>query len=131
MENGLLIQILFVTGIIAYGVWSAARKGQKRGDRSPHRTPGGENFPFPAMDAIPNPPQERTPMARIEDQDRLSYLITKEPGTHEGIASTVLVEETGEREEPVQDRAEKQPVTTDLRTMIISSELLKPKYEEY
>lgn len=137
MESGLVIQFLIVAVVIAYGVWSAMQKGKKGEDKVPHRMPGGENFPFPVSD---NPSaREKTvhqiaEEERFEDVERLSYRNSVQTDfTDRGAVASVTFAEDDmvEEQELPLETVGKQPVVTDLRTIIISSELLKPKYEEY
>lgn len=137
MENGLVIQLLILAGIIAYGVWSARQKGKRGEDKVPHRMPGGENFPFPVSDNEP-PMQEETLLFEEEkrsvDEGHFQYKNAVQTDfTDGGAVATVTFEEDDmiEEQELSPEVVEKQPVVTDLRTIIISSELLKPKYEEY
>lgn len=137
MESGLVIQLLILVGIIAYGVRSARQKGKRGEDKVPHRMAGGENFPFPVSD---NPTVREESVhqiaeeERFEDVERISYRNAVQTDfTDGGAVASVTFEEDDmieERELPL-ETVEKQPVVTDLRTIIISSELLKPKYEEY
>lgn len=137
MESGLVIQFLIVVGVIAYGVWSAMQKGKRGEDKVPHRMPGGENFPFPVSDN-PSVREETVHQiaeeGRFEDVERLSYrnAVQTDFADRGAVASVTFAEDdiVEEQELPL-ETVEKQPVVRDLRTIIISSELLKPKYEEY
>lgn len=137
MESGLVIQFLIVMGVIAYGVWSAMQKGKRGEDKVPHRMPGGENFPFPVSDN-PSVREESVHQIaeeeRFEDVERISYRNAVQTDFTDGgaVASVTFAEDdmVEEQELPL-EIVEKQPVVRDLRTIIISSELLKPKYEEY
>lgn len=139
MESGLIIQLLVVAGILAYGVRSASQKSKKDADKSLHRMPGGENFPFPVSE--PGFPLRRESADLTDgeelsvDEGRLQYRNAVQTDLTDGgaVASVTFEEEdrVEEQELPQQAVAETPFVVTDLRTMIISSELLKPKYEEY
>lgn len=137
MESGLVIQFLIVVGVIAYGVWSTMQKSKRGEDKVPHRMPGGENFPFPMSDN-PSVREESVHQIaeeeRFEDVERISYRNAVQTDFTDGgaVASVTFAEnDLIEEQELPLESVGKQPVVTDLRTIIISSELLKPKYEEY
>ena len=137
MESGLVIQLLIVAGIIAYGMRSAMRKGKQRGERSPHRMPAGENFPFPAPDYDRVP--EREVVTITEQWDAGEEAGGRRRGAHNDMNDQVAgapIPASGEEIPENQNVSDagiirRRGMVTDLRTMIISSELLKPKYEEY
>lgn len=137
MESGLVIQLLIVAGIIAYGMRSAMRKGKQRGERSPHRMPAGENFPFPDPDYDRVP--EREVVTITEQWDAGEVSVGGRRGAHNDMNDQLAVASIQASEEAVPENQNvsdaevmrRRGMVTDLRTMIISSELLKPKYGDY
>lgn len=137
MESGLVVQLLILAGVLAYGVWGASKMGKKGGNKTGHRMPGGENFPFPKAAAIPSA-QKKTVAEEEEpsaENDRLQYrnAVPTDFADRGAVASVTDSDEDnlGGEKDLLPEVEEKQSVVTDLRTIIISSELLKPKYEEY
>ncbi|MCC8062756.1 MAG: hypothetical protein LIO68_05890 [Rikenellaceae bacterium] len=136
MESGLVIQLLIVAGIIAYGMRSAMRKGKQRGERSQHRMPAGENFPFPAPDYDRVPERE---VVTITEQWDAGEVVGDRRAANRDMKDQLAVASIQASEDEVPENQNvseagvmpRQGVVTDLRTMIISSELLRPKYEEY
>ena len=132
MENAGIIQFLVVVGVLGYGIWSAVQKSKKMVDNSrgsvPSKHLGGENFPFPAStgagvekvggfgDADNDEAPDKAPAGGANMEDRLA------------VASIQL--DTPE-DSPYNSEAGENKIDVNLRTMIISSELLKPKYQEY
>ena len=156
MDNGAIVQLLIVAVIFIFGIWNVLQKGKKGTSGSPHRMQGGENFPFPASVSDPVPEAEVQPgqPAMVEERKSAegaasdSFAVEsrpidrppEEPASF--LDSYVSREEEwvtiphseGKSEAPPEKTvhaAEHPKVVTDLRTIIISSELLKPKYQEY
>ena len=133
MENAGIIQFLVVVGVLGYGIWSAVQKSKKMADSSqgggvPSRHLGGENFPFPAStgagvekvsgfgDADNDEAPDKAPVGGANMEDRLA------------VASIQL---DAPEDSPYNGEVGENKIDVNLRTMIISSELLKPKYQEY
>lgn len=136
MENGQVVQFLIIAGVIAYGIWSAAG-GKRGGERSPHRMPGGENFPFPAPESVSETDSDGASGRESHQSDRLQRAAEEElngSATEETAAVSPLRQqnEEGNGDRPLFEESEqKQPEVPDLRAIIISNELLNPKYREY
>lgn len=139
----MIFQLLVMAGVVVYGIWSAKKTADKK--RQTTSDGGGavrhlsENFPFPASTS------GRAEVGHSnEDPDRIADELDVEEGAIRSsgatngmnsgryvaaVATIAAVEEADEIADAngIQHSEE----ITDLRTMIISSELLKPKYLEY
>lgn len=130
MENAGIIQFLVVVGVLGYGIWSAVQKSKKTEGNSqrgvPSRHLGGENFPFPASEPFKKSVSDldtddkgevpdKAPVVGASMEDRLA-VASVQPEQPEDFSYSEVVENKTD---------------VDLRTMIISSELLKPKFQEY
>ena len=99
--------------------------------------PAGENFPFPAPDYGRVPEREMDTITEQWDAEEVSGGLRR--GTHNDMNDRLAVASIQASEEEVSENQNvsdagvmhRRGMVTDLRTMIISSELLRPKYEEY
>lgn len=127
-----IIKILVMAGGILYAGWSMLKK--KTGTNEAPRTlrERGENFPFPIPEKSAGEMSEGQMIDEgAIDEDRVWTADKEEGGAMAtGTASIVAEEAAGDNSDGREEIVEPQ-VVTDLRTMIISSELLKPKYEEF
>lgn len=132
MESEFVIQLLIVAGCIAYGMRSAMRKGKQTEEGAPHRMPAGENFPFPDPDYDRVLEQEVVTSTEHWDAGEVSGGGRREAHNDTNGQLAVVSIQTSEEAAPEnQNVSHRRGMVADLRTMIISSELLKPKYEEY
>lgn len=98
---------------------------QERQNETPSRHFGGENFPFPAQQR-----EFRQPATVVEGgEDEDEATMTKTSGRVEDGLAVASIQVDEQVEEIVLDEG-LDSSNVDLRTMIISSELLKPKYLE-
>lgn len=98
--------------------------------------PTGENFPFPKPDYGRIPEREVVTITEQWDAEEVSgdrRAASRDMKDQLAVASIRASEEEVSENQNVSDAGvmPRQGVVTDLRTMIISSELLRPKYEEY
>lgn len=98
--------------------------------------PAGENFPFPAPDYDRVPEREVVTITEQWDAGEVSggrQAANRDMKDQLAVASIQASEEEIPENQNVSDAGvmRRRGMVTDLRTMIISSELLKPKYEEY
>lgn len=99
--------------------------------------PAGENFPFPAPDYDRVP--EREVVTITEQWDAGEVSVGGRRGAHNDMNDQLAVASIQASEEAVPENQNvsdaevmrRREMVTDLRTMIISSELLKPKYGDY
>lgn len=152
METYDWIQILALVAVLVYSGWLASRKGtQKKSNNgapkmgrqmkdSPAYGPETDMpKPYPAVDSVDTVQVEK---GLEEDTYRAYQTVQSADGAEllpsEGVA--MISTKAGENQEPVVGSAMSGAYTTgngavnplpDLRTMVISSEILKPKYEEY
>lgn len=139
MEKAGIIQFLIVVGVLGYGIWSAVRKSKREagnasdrgGGRRPARYLGGENFPFPA--SAGSRMEKNMGVLGDGDYDEVSDKATVNDAAGEMAdrLATASIRPDRPADSPGgADEAGENKVEVDLRTMIIYSELLKPKYLE-
>lgn len=152
METYDWIQILALVAVLVYSGWLASRKGtQKKSNNgapkmgrqmkdSPAYGPETDMpKPYPAVDSVDTVQVEKG----LEEETYRAYQTVQSADGAELLPSegvAMISTQAGENQEPVVENAMSGAYTTgngavnplpDLRTMVISSEILKPKYEEY
>lgn len=129
-----IIRILVVAGGILYAGWSMLKK--KTGTTGEARTlrERGENFPFPEPENSAEEMSEEQMIDEVEE-DRVWSADREGGGTMATTGTGSIVAEEAAGEDSGSGRGEsggeQEQVVTDLRTIVIANELLKPKYEEY
>lgn len=155
METYDWIQILALVAVLVYSGWLASRKGtQKKSNNgapkmgrqmkdSPAYGPEIDMpKPYPAVDSVDTVQVEKG----LEEETYRAYQTVQSADGAELLPSegvAMISTQAGENQEPVVENAMSgasinnttgngavNPLP-DLRTMVISSEILKPKYEEY
>lgn len=151
METYDWIQILALVAVLVYSGWLASRKGtQKKGNGAPQMGRQEKDSPLYGPDADMPKPYPAVDTVQVEkgleeDTYRAYQTVQSTDGAEllpsEGVA--MISTQAGENQELVIGNAMSglsinnttgngavNPLP-DLRTMVISSEILKPKYEEY
>ena len=139
METYDWIQILALVAVLVYSGWLASRKGtQKKSNNGvPKMRRQVKDSPLYGPDAnMPKPYLAVDSVDTVQVEKGLDELLSSE-----GVA--MISTQAGENQEPVVENAMSgasinnttgngavNPLP-DLRTMVIASEILKPKYEEY
>lgn len=143
------IQILAVVAVLVYSGWLASRKNSRKTAKSAQHTPkrstsdvSPSTAPEPFIEPLePEEPMEESPLM---EEDYLSWVeenVPKEQPIIEGQPALVTeeacaVQQTTVLPVPSEDESEKKEEkegqrVPDLRTMVIASEILKPKFDEY
>lgn len=132
MEHAGIIQFLVVVGVLGYGIWSAVQKSKRTTGNSqgsiPSRHLGGENFPFPASTEF----KMGKNVGVFGDGDEVSDKTTVNDvaGEMADRLATASIQPDRQEDAPYNNEMGENRGELDLRTMIIYSELLKPKYLE-
>ncbi|WP_298062085.1 hypothetical protein [uncultured Rikenella sp.] len=131
-----IIRILVVAGVFLYAGWSMLKK--KAGTTGGARTlrERGENFPFPEPENSAEKISEEPMINEGEGEEDRVWSADREGGGTMATGTGLIVAEEAAGEDSSSDRGEEsggeqEQVVTDLRTIVIANELLKPKYEEY
>lgn len=141
------IQILAVVAVLVYSGWLASRKNSRKTAKSAQQMPkrsssdvSPSTAPEPYIEQMePEEPMEESPLM---EEDYLSWVeenVPKEQPIIEGQPALVAEEACAVQQTTVPAPSEGESEKTeeggqrvpDLRTMVIASEILKPKFDEY